>query len=250
MKDMAFALDPLLWAQKSFDFEFDPWQGQALRSSAKRSIWNIHRQGGKSSIAALKGLHRAVYRPGSLVLMISPSLRQSGELFRKFISSYDSLESRPEMVEDTKLSCQFDNHSRAVSLPGVEDTVRGFTANLIIEDESARCSDELYAALRPMLAVSQGDLILMSTPKKGKKGHFYETWINGGPRWDKVKVTAEQCPRITKEFLEDELAALGPIMFAIEYGCEFIEDEFSLFDDIRIGKAIDDSIEEISMEDY
>lgn len=248
--DLKLALDPLLWARESFDLVFDPWQAAALRSTAKRSLWNIHRQGGKSTIASLKGLHRAVYRPGSVVLMVSRSLRQSGELFRKFIGAYDVLEYRPEMVEDTRLTCALDNGSRVISLPGSEDTVRCYSADLIIEDEAARCSDELYAALRPMLAVTHGDLILMSTPKQGKKGHFYEAWIQAGSRWEKVKVEASECPRITQEFLDDELAALGPIMYAIEYNCEFIEDEFSLFDDIRISKAIDDSIEEISMEDY
>ena len=35
---------------------------------------------------------------------------------------------------------------------------------LVVEDEAAFCGDDLYIALRPMLAVSGGRLILMSTP--------------------------------------------------------------------------------------
>jgi hypothetical protein len=52
-----------------------------------------------------------------------------------------------------------------VGLPGTEATIRGFSAvSLLLVDEAARCSDELYLAIRPMLAVSDGTLWLMSTP--------------------------------------------------------------------------------------
>ena len=93
------------------------------------------------------------------------------------------LEVQPQLVEDNKLACQFENGSRIVSLPGKEATVRGFSgADLIIEDEAARVLDDLYYSIRPMLAVSGGRLILMSTPF-GKRGHFFEEWENGGGGW-------------------------------------------------------------------
>jgi hypothetical protein len=68
-----------LWAEEVFVLELDPWQELALKTSSKQSIWNICRQGGKSSISTLKSLHKSIYSPGSLTLMISKSERQSGE---------------------------------------------------------------------------------------------------------------------------------------------------------------------------
>ena len=63
-------------------------------------------------------------------------------------------------------------------LPGQEKTIRGFSGvTLIIEDEASRVDDTLYRAVRPMLAVSGGRLILMSTPY-GQTGHFFEEWTN------------------------------------------------------------------------
>ena len=82
--------------------------------------------------------------------------------------------------------------------------------------------DELYRALRPMLAVSGGRLVLMSTPS-GKRGHFHEEWTMGGDTWERVQVKAPECPRISAGFLEEERASLGEWWYKQEYLCEFVE---------------------------
>jgi terminase large subunit-like protein len=180
------------------------------------------RQSGKNTTAAILGLHRAVYHPKSLVLLVSPSLRQSSELFRKVTEFLGYLSARPKLVEDNKLSCTLENKSRIVSLPSSEATVRGFSGvDLIIEDESSRVSDDLYRTVRPMLAVSNGKLILMSTPF-GKRGHFFEEWTNN-QGWEKIEAKATECPRIGPEFLEEERHSLGEWWFRQEYMCEFME---------------------------
>jgi hypothetical protein len=56
---------------------------------------------------------------------------------------------------DNEMSSQFPNGSRIVGLPGSEGTIRGFSAvSLLLVDEASRVPDELYLAVRPMLAVS------------------------------------------------------------------------------------------------
>lgn len=73
-----------------------------------------------------------------------------------------------------------------------------------ILDECSRCSDELAAAIRPMLATNKnGQLIYLSTPA-GKRGVFYETWNSGDPDWHRIRVELGSCPRITPEFLARE----------------------------------------------
>src|SRR5680860_1822358 len=69
----------------------DSWQADVLRSDHPRILLNVARQGGKSVTVATKAVHVAVYEPGSLTLLLSPSQRQSGELFRKVLSVYKSL---------------------------------------------------------------------------------------------------------------------------------------------------------------
>src|SRR5262249_51232025 len=70
----------------------DPWQARALCSRSSRQLWLASRQSGKSQTAAAIGLLDALLRPGALVLLVSPTLRQSSELFRaKLKALYDAL---------------------------------------------------------------------------------------------------------------------------------------------------------------
>ena len=240
--DLALAFDRVAFARAGVGFEPDPWQEVVLRWSGKRLLMNCCRQSGKSTTAAILALHEAVYRPGSLVLLISPSLRQSSELFRKVTDLLSRLEVRPKLTEDNKLNLAFEGGSRVVSLPSSEATIRGFSgASLIVEDEAARVPDELYRSCRPMLATSGGRLVLMSTPF-GRRGHFHEEWSSGGALWERVQITARECPRISHEFLEEERRSLGDLFFRSEYLAEFTESSGQLFAYGGVAAALDDKV--------
>ena len=240
--DLAMALDRVTFAREALAFEPDPWQAEVLRSSAKRLLMNCCRQSGKSTTAAVLALHEALYRPRSLVLLISPSLRQSSELFRKITDLLSRLEVHPKLTEGNRSSLAFEGGSRVVSLPSSEATIRGFSgASLIVEDEAARVPDELYHACRPMLATSAGRLVLMSTPF-GRRGHFHEEWANGGALWERVQITAHECPRISPEFLEEERRSLGDLFFRSEYLCEFTESSGEVFAYDDVVAALDDNV--------
>ena len=239
--DLRHALDPVAFAREALDFDPAPWQMEDLRSPAKRLLLNCSRQAGKSTTTAIVALHRGIFYPGSLVLLVSPSLRQSSELFKKVTGFLDDLQDRPRMTEDNKLSFALEGGTRVVSLPGTEATIRGFSApDLVVEDEAARVPDELYYSVRPMLAVSGGRLILMSTPF-GKRGHFFEAWHTPGNDWQRIKIPASRCPRVSQEFLEQERRSIGDWWFAQEYECEFRQTTDSVFryDDV-VGAVSED----------
>jgi hypothetical protein len=105
---------------------------------------------------------------------------------------------------------------------------------LILEDEAAFVDDEVATAIRPMLAVSRGQLILMSTPF-GRRGHFFDTWQGGGDAWQRISVPASDCPRISAEFLKQERESMSEWRFRQEYMCEFVEtvDQVFRYDTIR-----------------
>lgn len=217
----------------------DPWQTGLLRSPSRASLLLCSRQAGKSTVAAALALRALLLAPPALVLLLSPTLRQSGELFLKVLTLYRAL-GRPVpslRPRDNTLRLELANGSRVISLPGTEGTIRGYSgAALLVIDEAARVEDGLYYSVRPMLAVSQGALVCMSTPF-GRRGWFYEEWRGGNP-WDRVKVTAGQCPRIPAAFLEGERRALGPRWFAQEYGCEFMEAAGAVFSGADIDAAL------------
>ena len=89
--DLALALDPVLLARRA-GIEPDPWQTQVLRSASSRILLNCCRQAGKSTVVAVLAVHTALYEPGALALLLSPSLRQSQELFRKALAVYRALD--------------------------------------------------------------------------------------------------------------------------------------------------------------
>ena len=222
-------------------FVLDPWQRQVARSTARQIILNTSRQVGKSTITAVVAVDTALRQPGSLVLLASPTLRQSGELFRKCTDVYRAA-GRPVPVEaESALRLELEGGSRIVSLPGVEASVRGYSSvALLCLDEASRIDDALYYGLRPALAVSGGRLMLLSTPA-GKRGVFFDVWENGQD-WERVEVRADQCPRIPQSFLESERTALPSWIFDQEYCCAFNEAEDAVFRHEDIAALFDPSI--------
>ncbi len=233
------------FARLRLGFTPDELQTAVLDSGAKRGILNCSRQWGKSTVAAAKAVHRAYTQAGSLVVVASPTERQSGEFLRKVEGMVALLGIPARGDGHNTLSLAMPNGSRVVGLPGTEGTVRGFSAvSLLLIDEAARVPDAMYKALRPMLAVGGGDLWMMSTPC-GKQGFFYETWEHGGPEWERVRATALECARIPAAFLEEERRVLGPLWFRQEFLCEFVASSAAVFDRDVVEQALDDSFDPV-----
>lgn len=239
------ATDRVAFAE-SLGLELDPWQAEVLEADSKRDILNCSRQAGKSTTAAILALHEALFVPESVTVLVSPTQRQSSELFRKVVDLRERLPVPPELLEDNKLSMHVRGGGRVLSLPGSEATIRGISAvTLLVEDEAARVDDALYMAIRPMLAVQNGRLVLMSTPF-GKRGHFWEVW-NASQNWNRVRVPATEVPRISPEFLEEERAEMGSWWFSQEYMCEFVESEDTIFKDEFLQAALSDELKPLQL---
>lgn len=237
-RSLCWALDAVSFAQDRLNFYPDPWQRQLLRSQSQWIMLNCCRQSGKSTTTAIVALHQAIYDPG-LVLCVSPSLRQSRELFAKIMSFLKSIEPVIPLEEDNKTSCELRNGSRIVSLPGDPDTVRGYSApKLVISDEAAYIPDAMQAAIAPMLAVSRGRQIDMSSPN-GRRGHFYENWEHG-EGIERIQIVGRECPRISAAFLEQQRKKLGPTLFAQEFDGEFTDADTSAFSSELIELALVD----------
>jgi hypothetical protein len=139
-------------------------------------------------VGAAKAVHRAYSDPGSLVLMMSPCGRQSGEFVRKAKTFVARLGIKARSDGDNDLSIAFPNGSRIIGLPGNEAMVRGFTASLILIDEAARVPDELYRAMRPSLAVGNGEPVADEALLTASAGSFGRNGARGrkggnGFRW-------------------------------------------------------------------
>jgi hypothetical protein len=223
----------------------DLWQERLLRSEAPRVLLNCARQSGKSTMAGVVALHKSLLTPGSLVLILAPAERQAKELFSKVAGFYHALGHPITADSYRKLGVELANGSRIEALPGTEKTIRGFSgAALLIVDEAARVEDDLYYAIRPMLAVSGGRLMMLTTPY-GKRGVFFEEWSGGdssGGAWERYEVRAEECERIPPSFLEEERRALPARIFRQEYECSFEDTEDQLFGYELVESSISDEV--------
>jgi hypothetical protein len=120
--------------------------------------------------------------------------------------------------------------------------VRGYSAaNLVVIDEASRVGDDLLQAIKPTLATTDGRIVCLTTPA-GRSGWLYDLWSNNDPAWDRVMVKAADCPRISREFLQQELKDLGPAKFAQEYDLEFADSESAAFMGELIERAFSDQV--------
>ncbi len=205
---------------QKLDLEPDPWQRELIYSDHPQILLNCCRQSGKSTVVATMALVEAMTRWWTNVVLISRSHRQSRELL-KMMARYCKYLGYDGIVRSNAQEMEFRDESRILSLPCREDTIRGYAkVDLLIIDEAARVPDDLYRAVRPMLAVSKGRIICLSTPN-GKRGFFWEAWAKGGDDWARFEVPASLCPRIPPEFLEGERRALGEPWFRQEFCCSF-----------------------------
>jgi hypothetical protein len=236
-QQLLWQADPVAFARDALDFECDPWQCDVLRSK-RDTLLLLHRQSGKTTATSILALHTAKFQPGSLTLLLAPSQRQSKEQFQTIRRFMRRLEPIEVLESNNAMSCEMANGSRIVSLPGADpNTIRGYSApQLLIEDEAAWVSDDTHEAAAPMLLVSKGRNILMSTPG-GTRGHFYEHWISANDDWQRIKLSVLGNPRIDTVMLEKLRKKTPAWRWRAEYLVEFLGSHDQLFSDELIESA-------------
>ncbi len=231
---------PSAWAREEFGFEADARQKEVLDTDARRVLLCCSRQWGKSTVTALRALHFAEHHPGTTVLCVAPSQRQSGlflEKVQRFLKGPVSRDPREPA------SVKLPNGSSIIGLPGLEGTIRGFdNVGFLILDEAALIEDSVYTATRPMRVLSDGLLWLISTPH-GQSGFFHDAWHDEEAGWARFKVSATECERLRPEVLAEERVALGERMYAQEYLCEFLPSDQQMIPGHLVDGAVTDDEE-------
>jgi hypothetical protein len=185
----------------------------------------------------------ALLEAPSLTLLVSRTQRQSRLLFSSVKKLYRQLGAPSESVRDNGEVLELSNGSEIIALPALEENVRGYSGpSLIVIDEASRVPDDLYESLRPMLAVSGGRLVALTTPH-GKRGWFFQEWTSKENHWERIKITAHECPRIKKSFLDRERRERGDRYYRQEFECSFEDCIDSVFAGEDILAALSDDVE-------
>jgi hypothetical protein len=222
----------------------DPHQKRLLEATHNRIIVNGARQSGKSATIAARTVRTLTTAPPlapRVALIVAHSMSQAEETILKMDRFFAALALPTHGEPGKTLSRVLPDGSRVIGLAADDDKVRSYTAHLVVLDEAARVDDEVWHAIEPTLATTNGDLIIASTPE-GKRGLFWETWTNGGPEWLKLHNTVHQCPRISREFIETQRRK-GDAYFKKEYEGQFVESGLYLLGRDQVERLITDKEE-------
>lgn len=232
-------LDPVQWAEQVTGYRLDTWQKEVLGSYHKRELLLCSRQVGKTETVALKAAYMARTQPGCRILTLAPSHRQSRNLFSR-ISHTLAADPNVSLDRMTQTECDLaGNGSTIRALPGNDpDRIRGMVADVILIDEGAFVLDSVLQIVFPMISTTNGSITMLSTPS-GPDGVFYEEWESGNG-WNRTRALAEDCPRISAEFLGEARQRLGDLAYRQEYGCEFIQSGSAFFSADLIADAFAD----------
>jgi len=231
--DLRAALDPAVTFEDAFGLVALPWQRDYLRED--RSTLTLKgRQVGASLSAAALAIHTARYAHDVNVVIVSPSLKQSGEILGRARAGLRRL--GVPLDQDSAAMLRLTNGSRIVSLPGTARSVRGWTAELLVIDEAAFVLPETFVAARALVATG-GRLVVQSTPA-AEYGDFFEIVKAEDPAWARFVVRSDSVPTIAPEFLEAERRAMSPDAFETEYECRFGKGGPSLFSAERIAALV------------
>ncbi len=246
MRALQRVLFPDIWALDYLGLQLDPWQVEFSRAKEQNLVLACGRQVGKSTGTAVKGTHHARYTPNSLTIMISPSDRQSGELFKTTRQMVHEAGIPVSPDDDNKRSMTLLNGARLIALPSNADTVRGFAAaTMIIIDEAAFAADDILPAITPMMATTsdKAKLILLSSPN-GRAGFFFEAYQGAqkAKGWRRWHVPSTDCPHIAPQYLADKRVELGEMMYKQEYLAEFVTDGLNPIDVEAFRDSVDPSM--------
>lgn len=217
------------WAEHVSGNRLDPWQKKFLSSTAHHFLLNCSRQVGKTEAVALRATYKAIYLNRRAVCL-APSLFQSSKIRRRALK-YIS-EDGTRIAAKSAFEILLENGGAILTLPGdrPDVSVRGETTDDLIVDEASRVKDSLIAAATPTTATRpDATTTYLSTPA-GKRGEFFRAWSEKTGDWEKITITADQCPRITKRFLDKEKKRLGDLLYSQEYECQFVADSNALLD--------------------
>ncbi|MGB8219521.1 MAG: hypothetical protein WCE46_03970 [Methanoregula sp.] len=196
-----FLLDPGLWVREVLGHT--PWEKQvqileSIRDHKVTAVKSAHACG-KSFSAAECALWFLFNHPHSIVISTAPTDRQvSGILWREIRSAH-SKAGLPGACLQTELKIDNDHFALGFTAPPYAgDKFQGFHAPyiLVIVDESAGVSDDIFDAIDGILTSDESRLLLIGNPTSSS-GRFYKEFSTASGA-NKISISAFDTPNFTR----------------------------------------------------
>jgi len=225
---LRLSFDPAYFFEFVTGYSADPWQRELCKAVAhaafntKAEPRKFHlaaaRQSGKTELTASLSAWLAAYgRVGETVALVGPAERQALYLLGKAKKHLRQLPTDEIQIgRENEGSVMLSNGSQIIAVPQNPDGIRCLTCACIVADEAARCSPEVWPALFPMISVSRGLAILLSTPA-GRENLFGQLDRDRDADWHYTKVGVADNPRMTEAELNSQRRILGSARFKSEF---------------------------------
>ena len=223
--------------------QLDKWQQDILDCKNKYILLCKGRQIGGTTIMARKCADRMLTQKGCHIIVVSLTEDQAQLVVIMVLTylekNFKGYIAKPYSKNITKNKIVLKNGSQILSRPVGQtgDAVRGFTGNVLYINEASRMPESVFTAAKPILLTTGGDIWMDSTPF-GKKGYFYESWLNKHDRFKVFYMSSEEVIQErpisdswTKkqreegiQMLKEEKADMGVLAYSQEYLGLFMED--------------------------
>lgn len=214
------------------------WQKEIIEHKGNITIRG-GRQTGKSYSVARRIYENAINYPGERTLIIAASERQENYIYEQVRMLIGKWYKGRSTLTKTRLKNDHEIYKFPVGQTGIY--LEGLSnVSFLYADEAIHIFRKVWDSIMPMIAEPRkrglGWITLLSTTRGKPTGFFYESFKRKD--FKKIHVKAEDCPHISKEFLNSEKKRLGEVMYEIIYNGEFDERANKYFPHELIDKAI------------
>jgi hypothetical protein len=220
-------------ADELFNWRPHPTQRTWLLDESKVKVAACGRRWGKTEAQAVDAATFALCFPGSRQMIVSPTYDQSRLIFdtvERLLLSCGDIRKATKVTRTPYPRIRFGG-SLIMARTADEDgrNLRGHSADRVIVDEAAYVKDAVVdEVIAPMLADTNGQLIMISTPFG--KNHFYRAFTQSGSgRNASFRFPSWVNPHISREYIEYQRESLSRRQFGVEYEAEFLDDQNSVF---------------------
>jgi phage FluMu gp28-like protein len=217
---------------------FLPYQRRWLADPHPFKIGLWSRQSGKDFTCAAEAAIDALLDPGTHWVILACGERQAAESLQKVRQWLELAYYETQCMPEMEMRCgateiRLANSSRITALPACAETIRGYSANVILTEFAFHPdAEEIWRAVFPTVSNpmrnGQKKLRVISTPS-GHGNFFHDLWLNA-PGFSKHKVTihdaiADGLPLDLQQLRE---GIHNPEAWAQEYECEFLDQSSAL----------------------
>ncbi len=201
-----------------------PWQAECYRQLKRFSVLVVHRRGGKTVLAIMVLIARAVAAKSQAprFAYVGPEKGQAKRVAWDYLKRYASV--IPGLkISEVELWVEFPNGAR-VQLDGADDPdrMRGIYLDGVVLDELADMKPQVWGEIvRPALTDRGGWAIFIGTPKGLNllSELFYAA--NGKPDWFAARYTYQDTGAVDATEIESAKRDMSQSQFAQEFMCDF-----------------------------